>query len=143
MKISIGSDHAGFAAKKIALDWLESKGFDVQDHGTHSDASTDYPKYAHAVAEAVGQGATALGVLICGSANGVAMTANKHQAVRAAICWNAEIATLARQHNDANICCLPARFVSEDELRAILEAYFDASFEGGRHARRVEKIACA
>lgn len=143
MKISIGSDHAGFAAKKIALDWLESKGFDVQDHGTHSDASTDYPEYAHAVAEAVGQGATALGVLICGSANGVAMTANKHQAVRAAICWNAEIATLARQHNDANICCLPARFVSEDELRAILEAYFDASFEGGRHARRVEKIACA
>lgn len=143
MKISIGSDHAGFAAKKIALDWLESKGFDVQDHGTHSDASTDYPEYAHAVAEAVGQGASALGVLICGSANGVAMTANKHQAVRAAICWNAEIATLARQHNDANICCLPARFVSEDELRAILEAYFDASFEGGRHARRVEKIACA
>ncbi len=142
MKISIGSDHAGYASKTIAVEWLKSNGYDVNDHGTHSEDSTDYPDYAHAVAKAVSEGESSLGVLICGSANGVAMTANKHNDIRAAICWTPEIATLARQHNDANVCCLPARFVSETELRAILAAYFEAEFEGGRHARRVEKIGC-
>lgn len=143
MKISIGSDHAGYSAKVVALEYLKSRGYEINDLGTYSEESTDYPDYAHAVAESVAKGESALGVLICGSANGVAMTANKHQEIRAAICWTPEIASLARQHNDANICCLPARFVSEEALRAILAAYFDAEFEGGRHARRVAKIGCA
>jgi ribose 5-phosphate isomerase B len=114
----------------------------VNDLGTYSADSVDYPDFAHKVAEAVESGAVQLGVLLCGSANGVAMSANKHADVRAAICWTPEIASLARQHNDANICCLPARFVSTEELQSILKAYFDAEFEGGRHARRVGKIAC-
>jgi ribose 5-phosphate isomerase B len=143
MKIAIGSDHAGYAAKQVALAWLERKQFTVNDLGTYSEESTDYLEYAHAVAEWVSKGKAELGVLICGSANGVAMTANKHASVRAAICWLPEIAALARQHNDANICCLPARFLSEKELESILDAFFNAAFEGGRHARRVEKISCS
>lgn len=142
MKILIGSDHAGYTAKSFAIDYLKSKGYEVDDRGTFSEESTDYPDYAHAVAQAVSKGDAQLGVLICGSANGVAMTANKHNDIRAAICWTPEIAALARQHNDANICCLPARFITEVEMGEILDAYFDTDFEGGRHARRVQKIAC-
>lgn len=143
MKIVIGSDHAGYAAKQVALNWLKSAGYEINDVGTYSEDSTDYPKFAHKVAESIEKEEAELGVLLCGSANGVAMSANKHSDVRAAICWIPEIATLARQHNDANICCLPARFVSEEGLTEILSAFFSASFEGGRHARRVEKIACS
>lgn len=139
--ISIGSDHAGFELKERMRAWLESE-HEINDCGTYSDESTDYPEYAHAVAEAVEQG-DGLGILICGSANGVAMSANKHQGVRAAICWEVEIAELARQHNDANVICIPARFVSEDKARAMVTAFLKESFEGGRHARRVGKIACA
>ncbi|MGF1565342.1 MAG: ribose 5-phosphate isomerase B [Flavobacteriales bacterium] len=142
MKVAIGADHAGYDAKVIAVEWLRQTGYDVNDLGTYSADSVDYPDFAHKVAEAVESGAVQLGVLLCGSANGVAMSANKHADVRAAICWTPEIASLARQHNDANICCLPARFVSTEELQSILKAYFDAEFEGGRHARRVGKIAC-
>lgn len=143
MKIVIGSDHAGYAAKQVALNWLKSAGYEINDVGTYSEDSTDYPEFAHKVAESIEKEEAELGVLLCGSANGVAMSANKHSDVRAAICWIPEIATLARQHNDANICCLPARFVSEEGLTEILSAFFSASFEGGRHARRVEKIACS
>ena len=139
--ISIGSDHAGFELKERMRAWLESE-HQINDCGTYSDESTDYPEYAHAVAKAVEQG-DGLGILICGSANGVAMSANKHQGVRAAICWQVEIAQLARQHNDANVICIPARFVSEDIARAMVSAFLNESFEGGRHARRVGKIACA
>lgn len=142
MNVAIGSDHAGFEAKSAAVQWLKSKNYTVNDVGTYSADSVDYPDFAHGVAEEVEHSRADLGVLICGSANGVAMTANKHAGVRAAICWLPEIATLGRQHNDANVCCLPARFVSEKELIDILEAYFSASFEGGRHERRVTKIAC-
>lgn len=142
MKIAIGSDHAGYDAKVIAVEWLKGNGYDVNDLGTYTADSVDYPDFAHKVASDVESGNAALGVLLCGSANGVAMSANKHANVRAAICWTPEIASLARQHNDANICCLPARFVSTEDLQAILKAYFEAVFEGGRHALRVGKIAC-
>lgn len=142
MKVIVGSDHAGFEVKAQVRKWLESQGYQVEDVGTHSTDSTDYPDHAHALSAKVNSGEVSLGVLICGSANGVAMTANKYAKVRAAICWLPEIATLARQHNDANVCCLPARFIDSDDVKEILEAFFKAEFEGGRHARRVEKIAC-
>ncbi|MFM1932854.1 MAG: hypothetical protein RL226_2157 [Bacteroidota bacterium] len=142
MKISIGSDHAGFERKAMVIEWLKGKGYTVNDRGTYSADSVDYPDYAHAVSKDVVNGDSELGVLICGSANGVAMTANKYATIRAAICWEPEIASLARQHNDANICCIPARFISEETTAALLEAFFSASFEGGRHANRVQKIGC-
>lgn len=143
MKIVLGADHAGFERKAFISEWLKAKGHTVEDKGTHSEDSVDYPDFAHPTAEEVAEGASDLGVLICGSANGVAITANKHQNVRAAICWNAEIAALARQHNNANICCIPARFIDEDETAAVLDAFFSAEFEGGRHERRVSKMACS
>lgn len=143
MKVAIGGDHAGFERKEVLTKWLIESGHSVKDLGTHTTDSVDYPDYAHAVAEEVAEGESELGVLICGSANGVAITANKHQGVRAGIAWIPEIAALARQHNNANICCIPSRFVSEDESVAILKAFFEAEFEGGRHERRVNKIACS
>ena len=112
----------------------------VEDFGTHSEESTDYPDYAHAVASAISEGRFEKGILLCGSANGVCMTANKHVGVRAAICWNAELATLARQHNDANILCLPARFIETDLAQQIIKQFLSTGFEGGRHERRVNKI---
>lgn len=139
--ICIGSDHAGYALKETIIKWLEES-YTVQDMGTHSEESTDYPEYAHAVATGVAE-SKGLGILICGSANGVAMSANKHQDVRAAICWLPEIAELARQHNNANVICIPARFVSEETARSMVEVFLGTAFEGGRHARRVDKIACA
>ena len=139
--ISIGSDHAGFELKERMRAWLGSE-YEINDCGTYSEESTDYPDYAHAVAGAVEQD-NGLGILICGSANGVAMSANKHQGVRAAICWQVEIAKLARQHNDANVICIPARFVSEEMALAMVSAFLNESFEGGRHARRVGKITCS
>ncbi|MFT6183055.1 MAG: ribose 5-phosphate isomerase B [Flavobacteriales bacterium] len=143
MKVVIGSDHAGFERKEFIINWLESNGYEVVDKGTYSDASVDYPDYAHQVALEVQNKNADHGVLICGSANGVAMSANKHSNVRAALCWEAEIASLARLHNDANVCCIPARFINEAKTVAILVAYFSAKFEGGRHEKRVNKIACS
>lgn len=141
-KIAIGSDHAGFEYKEALKKWLTRNGYDLKDFGTHSAESTDYPDFAHPVANAVEIGEYDLGVLVCGSANGVAITANKHQGIRAAICWNEELASLSRQHNDANIVCLPARFIDYDVAEKIVDRFFHTNFEGGRHAKRVNKISC-
>lgn len=141
-KIAIGSDHAGFEMKEKVKVILQNQGLKVNDYGTHSIESVDYPDFAHPVANAVEKGEYELGVLICGSANGVAMAANKHHGIRAAICWNEELATLARQHNNANILCLPARFITMELAEKIVEGFFRAHFEGGRHERRVDKISC-
>lgn len=141
--VAIGADHAGFEYKNILIDLLKSKGLLVNDMGTHSADSVDYPDFAHPVADAVESGNAAFGVLICGSANGVAITANKHQGIRAALCWTDEIAKLARQHNNANIVCIPARFVSTMVAEEITTAFLETPFEGGRHQNRVNKIACS
>ncbi|WP_114940988.1 MULTISPECIES: ribose 5-phosphate isomerase B [Mucilaginibacter] len=140
LKIAIGSDHAGYEYKQILTETLSS--IEVKDFGTYSSESVDYPDFAHPVANAVESGECDLGILICGAANGVAITANKHQNIRAAICWKEEIAVLARSHNNANIVCVPARFVTPEEAKAIVTTFLNTEFEGGRHANRVEKIAC-
>lgn len=140
--IAIGGDHAGYEYKAQLKAQLSDKGYELKDFGTHSADSVDYPDFAHPVAEAVEGNDFEFGVLICGSANGVAMAANKHQGIRAAICWTEEIASLARQHNDANIVCIPARFVSAEEMLTIVDRFLTTDFEGGRHANRVGKIAC-
>lgn len=140
LKIAIGSDHAGFNYKQQLLTTL--KVAKLKDFGTYDTASVDYPDFAHPVASAVESGEYDLGILICGSANGVAITANKHQGIRAAICWNEELAALARQHNNANIVCIPERFISFDVAQKIVEAFFTTVFEGGRHANRVDKMSC-
>lgn len=140
MRISIGGDHVGLDLKTALDRHLKDLGFNVQDRGTNSKKSTDYPDYAHAVAHAVGSGDADLGIVICGSANGVNITANKHHGVRSAIAWNVEVAKLAREHNDANVLALPARFVDEALAVRIVDAFLLARFEGGRHQRRVEKI---
>jgi len=142
LNIQIGSDHAGFDLKAKVVAFLESKGFKVKDFGTYSTDSMDYPDVAHPVAEAVLADAHSLGILICGSGNGVCLTANKHHGIRAALCWLPELGALARQHNNANILCLPARFISEDTALEIVTAYLSAEFEGGRHQNRVNKIDC-
>jgi ribose 5-phosphate isomerase B len=140
MKIAIGSDHAGFDYKNGVKDHLQNAGHEVIDLGTFTDASCDYPDYAHAVALAVENGEAEFGVLVCGSANGVCITANKHAGIRAALCWEKEIAVLARSHNDANVICLPARFVSMDAALEMTDAFLSTPFEGGRHQNRVNKI---
>jgi len=140
LKIAIGSDHAGFDYKQLLTESLEFNKF--KDFGTYSAESVDYPDFAHPVASAVESGEFDFGILICGSANGVAITANKHAGIRAAICWNEELASLARQHNNANIVCIPARFISIDEAKKIVRTFLSTAFEGGRHATRVNKIAC-
>ncbi len=142
MKIAIGCDHAGFEYKEAIKAGLLSQGYEVSDFGTHSTDSMDYPDSAHPLATEVELGVARFGILICGSANGVAMTANKHQGIRAAICWENEISALARLHNDANIVCIPARFISLDLAQEIVQTFIQTSFEGGRHANRVNKIAC-
>ena len=140
MHISIGSDHAGFDLKHRVKDHLKALGHEVMDHGTHTRDSVDYPDFAHTVAEAVTAGRSPLGIVICGSANGVNITANKHPGVRSAIAWNEEVARLAREHNNANVLALPARFVDEALALRIVDAFLAARFEGGRHQWRVEKI---
>ncbi len=140
--IAIGSDHAGFEYKEFLKAWLEKSDYVTKDFGTHSLDSVDYPDFAHPVADAVEKKEVEFGLLLCGSANGVAMTANKHQKIRAAICWTEEIAVLARQHNNANIVCIPARFVRYEDAEKILSAFLHTSFEGGRHEKRVEKVSC-
>lgn len=140
--LAIGADHAGFEYKEILKKWLEKNGYKTKDFGAYSIESADYPDFAHPVAEAVEKKEFELGLLICGSANGVAITANKHQGIRAAICWNEELAALARQHNNANVLCIPARYVSIELAEKILDRFLHSSFEGGRHERRVNKISC-
>jgi ribose 5-phosphate isomerase B len=142
MKIAIGCDHAGFPHKEGLIDLLYAQGHMVLDFGTHSLDSVDYPDFAHAVAEAVESGRADRGVLLCGSGNGVAITANKHQSIRCAVCWTEEIAELARKHNDANIIALPVRYVPEIVAQAMVRIFLSTGFEGGRHAKRVGKIAC-
>ncbi|MBE6181440.1 MAG: ribose 5-phosphate isomerase B [Rikenellaceae bacterium] len=139
-KIGIACDHAGYEMKEFLVGYLTAKGFEVLDFGTHSPESVDYPDYAHALATAVEQGEVCGGVGLCGSGEGMAISLNKHQGIRAGLCWNTEVASLIRCHNNANVIVLPARFISNDEAVAILDAYFAAEFEGGRHERRVAKI---
>lgn len=141
-KIAIGGDHAGFTYKQRLIEHLQQKGFEVKDFGPGSDASVDYPDHAHPLSEAVAAKSQDLGILICGSGNGVCMTANKHQDIRAALCWNVELAALARQHNNANVLCIPARFVDFDLAVNMAETFLSTDFEGGRHQTRVSKITC-
>ena len=140
--IVIGCDHAGFDYKEAIKEMLSNKGFQVIDKGTFDTSSMDYPDVAHPVATAVENGNALLGILICGSGNGVCMTANKHSGIRAALCWNNELAALARQHNNANILCLPARFIDLGLAKEMTETFLNTSFEGGRHQNRVNKIPC-
>jgi ribose 5-phosphate isomerase B len=140
--IAIGGDHAGYNYKEDVISFLEASGIPFKDYGTHSEDSVDYPDFAHPVASAVENGEASFGILLCGSGNGVAITANKHQGVRAAICWGEELAKLAREHNDANIICIPSRFVKESDVEKMIQIFISTPFEGGRHNRRVSKIAC-
>jgi ribose 5-phosphate isomerase B len=141
-KIAIGADHAGFEYKELLKKWLDQKGYVTKDFGTYTSESADYPDFAHPVASAVENNEFDLGLLVCGSANGVAMTANKHQGIRAAICWNEELAELARTHNNANVLCIPAKHISLELAEKILDKFLYSAFEGGRHGRRVDKISC-
>ena len=139
-KIGSGCDRAGFTYKELIKKHLQNSGHEIIDFGTHSDTSVDYPDFVHPLASGIETGSISIGFLICGSANGVAITANKHQGVRAAIAWKKEIAELARQHNDANVLCIPARFVSIDETLDFVNVFLSTTFEGGRHQTRVNKI---
>lgn len=141
--IPIGADHAGFELKAAVIQHLEAAGYEMKDFGCYSEESIDYPDFGHPVATMVEENEGMLGILICGSGNGINMTANKHQGVRSALCWKKELAELARQHNNANIIALPARFISEAEGLEMVDAFLSTEFEGGRHQRRVGKIACA
>lgn len=138
--IGLASDHAGFPLKTFVKQYLEEKGMAYHDYGCDSEASVDYPDFAHALGHAIDNGAHETGIAICGSGEGISMALNKHQTVRAALCWNSEIAHLARQHNNANVLVMPGRFITNDEARAVMDEFFATSFEGGRHVRRVEKI---
>ncbi len=140
MAVAIGSDHAGFALKTLLRRWLEGQDLTVMDVGTHSPDSVDYPDFAHRVGKAVATGEAQWGVLICGSGNGVCMTVNKHPGVRGALCWNKEITRLAKAHNNANVLCLPARFLHPADAVEMLYTYLRTDFEGGRHRRRIDKI---
>jgi ribose 5-phosphate isomerase B len=139
--IHIGCDHAGFDLKNELIDMLEKQIYQMKDHGCFSKESMDYPDVVHPLASAVENDSESLGILICGSGNGVCLTANKHQGIRAALCWLPELGALARQHNNANILCLPARFISSELAKEIVSAYLSAEFEGGRHQNRVDKVA--
>ena len=141
MKIAIGADHAGFSLKEKLKKYLQEQGHEVKDFGPSSEASVDYPDFAHPVANAVEKKEAELGLLMCGSGNGINMTANKHAGIRAALCWNAEIAKLSRQHNNANILSLPARFIEEAEAKKCVDVFLATPFEGGRHEGRVAKIS--
>ncbi len=142
MKISIGNDHAAPDYKKAIVAFLEQKGYQVFNHGTDTFDSVDYPDFAHPVAVDVATKKADFGIVICGSGNGIAMSANKHQEIRAALCWMKEIAALARQHNDANVISIPARYTSIQQAVEMVDTFLNTAFEGGRHANRVNKIAC-
>src|SRR6186713_2232137 len=141
--IAIGCDHAGFDCKEDLISFLEGENMAYKDFGTYTKDSVDYPDFAHPVASAVENGEASFGILLCGSANGVAITANKHQGIRAAICWGEELAKLCREHNNANILCIPARFVREGDAEKMVNLFMHTEFEGGRHGKRVDKIACS
>jgi ribose 5-phosphate isomerase B len=141
--VAIGCDHAGFEYKEAIKQWLTQRGFEVKDFGTHSLDSVDYPDFAHPTAASIESGECAFGILFCGSANGVAITANKHQHVRAGLCWENDVAKLVRKHNNANIICVPARFVALPLAQEMVDIFMTTEFEGGRHANRVSKIACS
>jgi len=138
--IAVASDHAGFERKQTVLRYFEDNGIEYKDFGCYSNESVDYPDFAHAIALAINDGEYEIGITFCGSGQGISIAANKHQNVRSATCWSPEIAALAKQHNNANICAIPGRFVTDKEAIAIVEAYLNAEFEGGRHARRIAKI---
>tara|TARA_R110002072_G_scaffold192183_12_gene349041 strand:+ start:1024 stop:1455 length:432 start_codon:yes stop_codon:yes gene_type:complete len=141
MKIAIASDHAGYSLKQLIVEHLKSKNISVQDFGPQNEESVDYPDFGHPVASSVKTNESDLGIVICGSGNGINMTVNKHQEIRSALSWTPEIASLARQHNNANVLAIPARFISENLGLEIVDAFINAEFEGGRHQRRVNKIA--
>jgi ribose 5-phosphate isomerase B len=143
LKVAIGGDHAGFEYKSKIVKKLESQGYVLKDFGPFSEASVDYPDYVHPLSNAIEKGEFDLGIVICGSGNGVAITANKHQGIRAALCWNEELAALARQHNNANVLAIPARFISYELAEKLAEIFLTTDFEGGRHQNRVNKIACS
>ncbi len=141
--IAMGADHAGVEYKAQVKSWLELKGYSVKDFGTFNSDSVDYPDFAHPTAASVESGEACFGILFCGSANGVAMTANKHAGIRAGLCWLTEVAELTRLHNDANMICIPARFVSLEAAKEMIEKFMTTTYEGGRHQNRVNKIACS
>ncbi len=140
MKIGIAGDHAGYNLKVKVFEYLQERGYEVKDFGPFSDESSDYADFAHPLADSIEKGELNLGISMCGSGNGINMTMNKHKNIRSALCWNEEIADLARKHNDANVCALPARFISEELAKRIIDVFLDAKFEGGRHKRRIDKI---
>lgn len=142
MKISIGNDHAGTVYKQKIVSKLEAMGHELINHGTNTEDSVDYPDFVHPVAKDVSNGTSNYGIIICGSGNGANMTANKHQEIRSALCWNSEIVALARQHNNANILSIPARFVSEEDALRFVDVFLNTDFEGGRHQNRINKIGC-
>ena len=139
-KIGLASDHAGFELKEHAKQWLEAKGYSCKDYGTYSEESCDYPDFAHALAEGIEKGECELGVAVCGSGEGISMTLNKHQGIRAGLCWTAEIAHMTRLHNNANVLAMPGRFISKETADEIMTEFFATEFEGGRHQRRIDKI---
>lgn len=141
-KIAIASDHAGFKLKQKVKNYLDNKGIEYYDFGTHSEESSDYPDYVHPLATSIKEDTFELGIVLCGSGNGVAITANKHQHIRCALCWNTELASLAKRHNNANVLALPARFIDEDLALKIADTFLETAFEGGRHQERVQKISC-
>ena len=143
MKIAIGNDHAGTEYKNTIVEYLKKEGYEVINYGTNTNNSVDYPDFIHPVAKDVNQGKVDFGIIICGSGNGANMTANKHQKVRSALCWTKEITALAREHNNANILSIPARFTSEPQALEMVKTFLETPFEGGRHQLRVEKIACS
>ncbi len=140
--IALGADHAGIDYKNAIKIWLEAKGYSVKDFGTYTTDSVDYPDFAHPTASSVENNETSFGILFCGSANGVAITANKHAGIRAGLCWQTEVAELVRLHNNANVICIPARFVNLDLVKEMIEKFMTTAFEGGRHQNRVNKITC-
>jgi ribose 5-phosphate isomerase B len=140
IKIAVASDHAGFERKKAVLKYFQEQGIEYKDFGAFTAESSDYPDFAHPLADAVSKGEFNEGITLCGSGNGINMTANKHQGIRSAICWMPEIARLARQHNDANVCALPARYITDEEAVEIVKTFLETDFEGGRHQNRINKI---
>lgn len=142
LRVAIGGDHAGFGYKQFVLKWLQDENFETADFGPYSEDSFDYPDSAHPLSDAIEKGRYDFGILICGSGNGVCMTANKHQSVRAGLVWNSEVAKLIRLHNNANVICLPARFISKEQALEFVQIFLNTQFEGGRHGRRVDKISC-
>jgi ribose 5-phosphate isomerase B len=142
IRIAIAADHAGYYLKEKLKKYLISEKYEIKDFGSHTDEAVDYPDYAHPLADAIAKGEFELGISICATGNGINMTANKHQGIRGALCWNEEITRMARAHNDANLCAIPGRFVSESEALLIVKTFITSDFEGGRHKRRIDKIPC-